>query len=100
MSNICPKCGRQVFAAEEMLAGGSKWHKSTCFKCHLCGKRLDSTNVSHHDNALYCKQCYARKFGPKGYGFGGGAGCLSMDIGEHLGNRDCEMTNKPKGTIV
>jgi hypothetical protein len=28
--------------------------------------------------------CHARKYGPKGYGFGGGAGCLSMDQGEHL----------------
>lgn len=32
------------------------------------------------------KQCYGRKYGPKGYGFGGGAGCLSMDDGAHLGN--------------
>jgi len=100
MSNICPKCGRPVYQAEEMLAGGSKWHKGTCFKCNLCSKRLDSVNVNHHDNALYCKQCYGRKFGPKGYGFGGGAGALSMDIGEHLGNRECEMSNKPKGTVA
>lgn len=100
MSNMCGRCGRQVYAAEEMLAGGAKWHKTTCFKCNLCNKRLDSVSVSHHDNALYCKQCYGRKFGPKGYGFGSGAGTLTMDLGEHLGNRECEMTNKPKGTVV
>ncbi|CAG2169267.1 unnamed protein product [Oppiella nova] len=96
MSNICLKCNRAVYAAEEMLAGGLKWHK-ICFKCNLCNKRLDSVNVNAHDQALYCKQCYARKFGPKGYGFGGGAGALGMDIGEHLGNRSCEMDNKPRG---
>lgn len=96
MSNICLKCNRPVYAAEELLAGGNKWHK-ICFKCNLCNKRLDSVNVNAHENALYCKQCYARKFGPKGYGFGGGAGALSMDIGEHLGNRDTQMTNKPSG---
>lgn len=50
----------------------------------LCGKPLDSTNCSEHEGELFCKVCHGRKFGPKGYGFGGGAGCLSMDQGEHL----------------
>lgn len=45
---------------------------------------LDSTNVTEHEAELYCKNCHARKYGPKGYGFGGGAGCLSMDTGAHL----------------
>jgi cysteine and glycine-rich protein len=47
---------------------------------------LDSTNANTHENELFCKVCHARKYGPKGYGFGGGAGALSMDVGEHLGN--------------
>jgi len=92
----CGKCQKPVYAAEEVLAGGLKWHK-ICFKCDLCHKRLDSTNNNEHAGALYCKQCYGRKFGPKGYGFGGGAGALSMDKGEHLGNTACEMSNKPTG---
>lgn len=58
----------------------------------LCHKRLDSTNCAEHGGQLFCKQCYGRKFGPKGYGFGGGAGALSMDKGEHLGNKECEMS--------
>ncbi len=53
---------------------------------------MDSTNNNEHQGALYCKQCYGRKFGPKGYGFGGGAGALSMDKGEHLGNQECQMS--------
>ena len=89
----CPKCGKSVYAAEEKLAGGQKWHTG-CFKCSMCNKMLDSTNNNAKDNVLYCKvkciinffqeilnyhfqkACYGRRFGPKGYGFGGGAGCL------------------------
>ncbi|XP_013786053.1 muscle LIM protein 1-like [Limulus polyphemus] len=90
----CPKCSKSVYAAEEMLAAGQKWHKN-CFKCGLCHKSLDSTNATEHGGELYCKQCYGRKFGPKGYGFGQGAGTLSMDTGAHLGNTATAMSNKP-----
>jgi hypothetical protein len=35
---------------------------------------------------------YAKKYGPKGVGFGIGAGALSMDMGEQFGNMEVEMT--------
>ncbi|KAI9552806.1 hypothetical protein GHT06_020686 [Daphnia sinensis] len=89
----CPKCSKSVYAAEERVAGGMKWHKQ-CFKCGLCNKMLDSTNANTHENELFCKVCHARKYGPKGYGFGGGAGALSMDVGEHLGNTQ-SVSNRP-----
>ncbi|KAH9407218.1 PREDICTED: muscle LIM protein 1-like [Rhagoletis zephyria] len=92
----CGKCEKSVYAAEEVLAGGLKWHKA-CFKCDLCNKRLESTNCCEHEKTLFCKTCYGRKYGPKGVGFGGGAGALSMDVGEHLGNQSCAMGNKPSG---
>ncbi|MCP9258466.1 LIM protein [Dirofilaria immitis] len=90
----CPKCGKSVYAAEEMNAGGYKWHKF-CFKCALCNKLLDSTNCCEHQAELYCKQCHGRKYGPKGIGFGIGAGALTMDTGEHfeLCNKLLDSTN-------
>ncbi|XP_054261366.1 muscle LIM protein Mlp84B isoform X2 [Macrosteles quadrilineatus] len=91
----CPKCGKSVYAAEERVAGGLKWHKM-CFKCGLCGKFLDSTNCSEHEGELFCKNCHARKYGPKGYGFGGGAGCLSMDKGEHLVGEQSDRSSGPR----
>jgi hypothetical protein len=47
-----------------------------------CKKLLDSGSITEHDNEMFCSSCYRKNFGPKGYGFGGGAGCLSMDDGK------------------
>lgn len=58
----------------------------------MCNKLLDSTNCCEHQAELYCKQCHGRKYGPKGIGFGIGAGALTMDTGEHFGNTEVEMT--------
>merc|ERR1711990_1397298 len=98
MSSVCPSCSRTVFAAEEKMAGGFRWHKA-CFKCcnKSCNKRLDSTPCSEHGGKLYCKTCYGRRHGPKGYGFGGGAGTLNMDTGEQFGNTQFQ-NNKPTDT--
>lgn len=88
----CPVCNKSVYAAEERVAGGYKYHK-TCFKCSMCQKALDSTNCAEHEKVLFCKNCHARNYGPKGYGFGGGAGCLSMDTGAHLQNGQTDIRN-------
>ncbi|XP_060074511.1 muscle LIM protein Mlp84B-like [Ylistrum balloti] len=76
----CPRCQKTVFFAEEARANGRKWHK-LCLKCANCNKMLDSTTCTDHDGEAYCKACYGRMFGPKGYGFAGGASGLSMDTG-------------------
>eukprot|EP00123_Amoebidium_parasiticum_P011960 comp21025_c0_seq1/m.28235 comp21025_c0_seq1/g.28235 ORF comp21025_c0_seq1/g.28235 comp21025_c0_seq1/m.28235 type:complete len:207 (-) comp21025_c0_seq1:592-1212(-) len=75
-ADICPRCEKKVYMAEKIVGAGSSWHKM-CFKCKLCNKTLDSTTCVDKNNELYCKGCYAKNFGPKGYGFGQGAGTLA-----------------------
>lgn len=48
-----------------------------------CKKTIDAASARDHDQQLYCRTCHGRLFGPKGYGFAGGAGnMLSMDTGK------------------
>ena len=74
----CPKCGGEVFHAERMFSKGRTYHKA-CFTCEngSCKRPLDSVSVCDTPNGnIYCKGCYGKTFGAKGYGFGGGAGFL------------------------
>ncbi|KAI8930016.1 hypothetical protein BC831DRAFT_499813 [Entophlyctis helioformis] len=74
----CPRCAKAVYFNEQVVGPGGMYHKP-CLTCKECRKRLDSTNVADKDKEAYCKNCYGRLFGPKGYGYGSGAGVLSTD---------------------
>uniref|UniRef100_A0A3B5M5E9 Cysteine and glycine-rich protein 3 (cardiac LIM protein) n=1 Tax=Xiphophorus couchianus TaxID=32473 RepID=A0A3B5M5E9_9TELE len=74
----CAACEKTVYHAEEIQCNSRTFHK-TCFICMSCRKGLDSTTVAAHDSEIYCKSCYGKKYGPKGYGYGQGAGALSSD---------------------
>ncbi|XP_059671932.1 cysteine and glycine-rich protein 2 isoform X1 [Gavia stellata] len=91
--NKCGACGRTVYHAEEVQCDGRSFHRC-CFLCMVCRKNLDSTTVAIHDAEVYCKSCYGKKYGPKGYGYGQGAGTLNMDRGERLGIKP-ESTPSP-----
>uniref|UniRef100_A0A8C0MA50 Cysteine and glycine-rich protein 2 n=1 Tax=Canis lupus familiaris TaxID=9615 RepID=A0A8C0MA50_CANLF len=82
--NRCAACGGTVYHAEEVQCDGRSFHRC-CFLCMVCRKNLDSTTVAIHDEEIYCRSCYGKKYGPKGYGYGQGAGTLSTDRGERLG---------------
>ena len=102
----CPRCGGEVFHAEQMFSKDKKYHKvislinkkyvclikilesltilsfklsifQKCFSCKACTRPLDSMLACDApDNDIYCKGCYSKKFGAHGYGFGGGAAFL------------------------
>uniref|UniRef100_A0A8B9GVB2 Cysteine and glycine-rich protein 1 n=1 Tax=Astyanax mexicanus TaxID=7994 RepID=A0A8B9GVB2_ASTMX len=74
----CAACEKTVYHAEEIQCNGRSFHKP-CFICMTCRKGLDSTTVAAHESEIYCKSCYGKKYGPKGYGYGQGAGALSSD---------------------
>ncbi|XP_019951629.1 cysteine and glycine-rich protein 2-like isoform X2 [Paralichthys olivaceus] len=93
----CDRCKRTVYFAEEVRSEGGRFHKS-CFVCCSCRKCLDSTTVASHDDEIYCKSCHGRKFGPKGYGYGGGSGVLSMDGGAFALSVTQEEPAPPRST--
>uniref|UniRef100_A0A8C9XWJ6 Cysteine and glycine-rich protein 2 n=1 Tax=Sander lucioperca TaxID=283035 RepID=A0A8C9XWJ6_SANLU len=91
--NKCGACRGTVYHAEEVQCDGKSFHKC-CFLCMVCRKGLDSTTLAIHDQEIYCKSCYGKKYGPKGYGYGQGAGTLNMDRGERLGIKHEEEENQ------
>ncbi|XP_074660309.1 cysteine and glycine-rich protein 2-like [Tubulanus polymorphus] len=72
----CFRCGTSVYHAERITGAGQVFHKQ-CFKCKMCQALLDSNKLAEKDGDIYCKGCYGANFGPKGYGYGGGAGALT-----------------------
>ena len=54
----------------------------------LCTEILEPTNMAEHEGNVFSTQCYARKFGIRGVGFGVGAGALGMDTGDRFGNTE------------
>ena len=76
----CQQCGLKVYAAEEVMANGFKWHR-LCLKCTHCNKLLSPGSVCNHEESVYCRPCHTKLYGPRGYGYaGGGAGLPTEPI--------------------
>jgi len=99
MPGICPRCDKNVYFAEEVKGLGNVYHR-LCFTCTNCRKMLDSGSITEHDNQMFCSSCYRKNFGPKGYGFGGGAGTLSMDDGNGYKTNPNEVDHKAKAYVA
>ncbi|KAJ2775424.1 cysteine and glycine-rich protein [Coemansia nantahalensis] len=64
--DICPRCSSTIYAAEQGIAAGRKYHRR-CIRCAACDTSISSLQIAERDGDIYCKQCYAKNFGPKGY---------------------------------
>ncbi|VDP63224.1 unnamed protein product [Schistosoma curassoni] len=64
----CPRCGKRVYDAEKAIGCPSG---VSLFKYF-------SSNNSVVDATYEVVSCYGKNFGPKGFGFGQGAGALNM----------------------
>ncbi|KAL3103233.1 hypothetical protein niasHS_002419 [Heterodera schachtii] len=76
-ASVCKRCLQRAFEAEKLIAAGEVWHKR-CFRCLRCGRSLEPGKFSDRDGEIFCNNCYAKQFGPKGVGCGIGAGILQM----------------------
>lgn len=65
----CQKCQKAVYFTEQVPGPGGLYHRP-CLACTECTKRLDSTTLTENSGNPYCKGCYGKLFGPKGFGYG------------------------------
>lgn len=55
------------------------WHKK-CFNCAECHRPLDSMLACDGpDKEVHCRACYAKLFGPRGFGYGHAPTLVSCD---------------------
>merc|ERR1712002_193338 len=67
----CPNCGKEVYHAECVRSLNKDWHRA-CLKCEHCGKTQSAGGHAEHEGKPYCHTpCYAKLFGPGGFGRGG-----------------------------
>ncbi|PWN87074.1 cysteine and glycine-rich protein 2 [Acaromyces ingoldii] len=77
---LCARCAKPVYFAEQKQAANRKWHRG-CLRCDGCSSTLDSgrleegpaeaANGADVQCNIWCRTCYAKRFGPKGIGVAG-----------------------------
>lgn len=64
----CPRCGKNVYFAEQIKAIGKVWHRG-CLRCTSCNAFLDSKRLNEKDGEPLCGRCYSKLHGPQGNGY-------------------------------
>lgn len=75
---LCARCQRPVYFAEQKQAASRKWHRA-CLRCDGCSTTLESGKLEEgplsatyeFPTNVWCRTCYAKRFGPKGIGVAG-----------------------------
>merc|ERR1712150_253920 len=70
MTSLCPVCNKIVYFAEKSLGPAGKIYHKMCLRCPDCKYGLAGGAWVEHAGTPYCKNCYARRYGPSGFGFG------------------------------
>ncbi|KAM0747964.1 LIM-domain-containing protein [Meredithblackwellia eburnea MCA 4105] len=77
----CTTCSKSVYFAEQQIGPAGKIYHKGCMRCLACNKSLDSFSLVDREGDPYCKACYGKHYGPKGYGAGGAL------VGEYVDRR-------------
>ncbi len=64
-----------------------------------CNKRLESNTLTEHQGELHCRSCYAKHFGPKGYGNGYGLGTMPTENGNHFSQNGSANHNSNHASV-
>ena len=64
----CPRCHKTVYFAEAREGPNNVKYHRACFACQICSKTLDS-HFNERKGEVFCRTCYSKEFGPKGFGF-------------------------------
>ncbi len=86
----CPTCGKKVFFNERFNVLNKTYHKR-CFKCTKCSKTLELGKHVDNGGEPYCQSCHSKSHGPRGYGYGTGAGIMT---GNYDGNNQTRTPEK------
>merc|ERR1719384_1293044 len=63
--DACVRCGSKVFEMDKIITKTGMMHKH-CLSCNECKTNLDASSFYNgFDGEVYCKYCYAVKFGHK-----------------------------------
>ncbi|KAJ3192366.1 LIM domain and actin-binding protein 1 [Irineochytrium annulatum] len=65
VSNKCETCQKTVYAMEELVYDGKKFHKG-CLKCNHCNTSINLKNIACLEGKYYCKPHFKQLFKLKG----------------------------------
>lgn len=63
--DVCPRCSKQVYAAEQAFGPERQIYHKACLTCTSCNTRLALGGFQDHEGDPYCRNCHRRLFAPR-----------------------------------